>query len=183
MNPREYQTYITDPANGLTVHFSDNQTKMELTYLPFEWQAFESSIADGKVDQAQYEKFKTENSGRLVYSLKVHFPEQQSLEDYLASHYENYQDAMLYVEYEMKNDFKLSIAASTDSLEAMAVHYQPSFGLKPYEEFLILFDSNDEDIETKSLHLTFHDQIFIKNDIKLIMDTDQIQNLPNLKIK
>lgn len=177
----EYQRYITDAQNGLKIEREQNNLKTEFSLEPLEWQALKASLADKAVDREKFDRYKEENKGMLQFSFKVYLPEKLPLYDYFATKYENPQEALLYAEYDMKDDFRLATAPG-DSLPAIAVHHQPSFGLKPYEEFLVLFKSADPHIQDKPLSVHYHDHLFGLHTLAYTFDEATMANIPVLKI-
>lgn len=177
----DYQKYLTDPRNGLRITYEQNHPKTELSLEPLEWQALKASLTDKTVDREKFERYKEENRGLLQFSFKVYLPEKGSLYDYFATRYENPEEAMLYTEYDMKDDFQLSTAPG-DSLPAVAVHHQPSFGLKAYEEFLVLFKSTDPQLQDKPLSLYYRDHLFGLSPLSYTFDEKTMNNIPFLNI-
>lgn len=178
----DYQRYITDTQNGLKVECEQNGLKTEFSLEPLEWQALKASLDGKAVDREKFDGYIKQNEGMLQFSFKVYLPEKLPLYDYFATKYENPQEAMLYAEYDMKDDFRLATAPG-DSLPAMAVHHQPSFGLKPYEEFLVLFKTADPAIQDKALTIAYHDHLFALGSPTYTFDEETMQNIPVLKTK
>lgn len=181
LGANEYQAYLQDPRNGLRIEQNNGQMKTEFSLEPMEWQAFKASYANKAVDREKYDRYRQENAGLIQFSFKLYLPEKLPLYDYFATKYENPQEAMLYAEYDMKDDFKLT-AADSDSIPAFAVHHQPSFGLKPYEEFLVLFKTADPDIEDKKIHIVYHDHLFGLHDMAFAFGGETMKNIPVLNI-
>ena len=177
----DYQKYITAPQNGLTITHEQNDLKTDLSLEPVEWQALKASLTDKTVDREKFERYKEENRGLLQFSFKIYLPEKGSLYGYFATRYENPEEAMLYTEYDMKDDFQLSTAPG-DSLPAVAVHHQPSFGLKAYEEFLVLFKSTDPQLQDKPLSLHYRDHLFGLSPLSYTFDEKTMINIPFLNI-
>jgi len=176
-----YQAYIQDTQNGLRIEQAHEGLKTDFSLQPMEWQAFKAAYADKAVDREKYDRYKEENAGLIQFSFKLFLPQKLPLYDYFATRYENPQEAMLYTEYDMKDDFRLT-AADGDSLNAFAVHHQPSFGLKPYEEFLVLFKTADPDIENKKIHIVYHDHLFGLHHMAFAFDEETMKNIPTLNI-
>lgn len=176
----EYQHYLADTQNGLKIEREQNNLKTEFSLEPLEWQALKASLNGKTVDREKFDAYKEENKGMLQFSFKVYLPEKLPLYDYFATQYENPQEAMLYAEYDMKDDFKL-VKEPVDSLPATAVHHQPSFGLKPYEEFLVLFKTSDPDIQNKALYIHYHDHLFGLGTLSYEFSEETMKDIPVLK--
>lgn len=182
MGVADYQHYIGNPENGLKIETERQGMKTEFSVEPLDWQAFKASYADNGVDKEKFAGYKKDNTGLLQCSFKVYLPDGTSLYDYFAGHYENPGEAMLYAEYDMKDDFRLMLP-SGDSLHAFATHHQPSFGIKPYEEFLVLFRTADKDIESKELDILYRDNLFGLQNLSYRFGGETMRHIPILNIQ
>lgn len=181
MDINDYQNYLANPQNGLTVqHEAGQAIKTELRLEPLEWQALKASFSERAVNEEAYRQYKEKNRGVLQFSFRVFLPEAMDLHTYLAGRYENPEEALLYAEYDLKDDFKLSVNGSRDSLTAALAHYQPSFGMKPYEEFIVLFHTDDPGVEQKKLDLVYHDYLFGLHDRSYAFSEETMNNIPTL---
>lgn len=178
----DYQQYIGNPQNGLKIETEKDGLKTEFSVEPLDWQAFKASYADKGVDREKFAGYKKDNQGLLQCSFKVYLPDGAGLYDYFSGRYENPAEAMLYAEYDMKDDFRLMLP-SGDSLHAFATHHQPSFGIKPYEEFLVLFRTGDKDIESRELDILYRDNLFDLKNLSFRFGEETMRHIPILNIQ
>lgn len=181
MGVAEYQRYVEDPTNGLTIERDRNHIHTVFTLYPHEWQSFRTTYVEAGTDEAAYERLCVENAGILFFSLRVFLPDRMSLDEYLTQRYENVGEALLYVEQELKNDFTL--LTDTDSLTCSAVHRQPGMGLYPYEEFTLLFDTGKPETENRPLSIRHTDRVLGLDTFTYMFDAQTMDNIPTLQIK
>jgi len=181
MHANDYQSFLQDKEHGLTVENTQSKIPVNITLFPLDWQAFKASYINSAMDREAFLAYKKQNKGVLHFSFKLFLPEQNSLERYFAGKFENPQEALLYSEYDLKDDFILAV--NNDSITAMATHHQPSFGLKPYEEFIVIFDTKDEEIENKAIELVYKDYLFELGNIHYSFSEETMKNIPELTTK
>lgn len=181
MGVAEYQHYVEDAANGLTIERDRNGIHTVFSLYPHEWQSFRTAYAEAGTDKAVYERLCAENAGILFFSFRVFLPGHMSLDEYLAQRYENAGEALLYVEQELKNDFTL--LTDTDSLACTAIHRQPGMGLRPYEEFTLLFDTGRPETENMPLRVRHTDRVLGLDSLTYAFDAQTMNNIPILQLK
>jgi hypothetical protein len=180
--PKEYAEYLRDSKNGLHEVIINDPYKIDIQYKPAQYQAFLEIRNQTSPEKELFKKLTSSFENTIQFTLRISRTDSSSLipKDTTEKAY-RLQD---YFTYFMKEH--ISFRTSKQTFPCQIYHHQQSFGISPYEEFLIGFEipkntRNEEYIPSGTLVLKGG---FIPDlDFEYQLERNDVKKIPQLKIK
>ena len=181
--PLEYVDWIEDPANGLLVKKDVGDYNFTILYKPLDY----IIIKEKKDDKLKKEDLQTEKSeieDLQYFTFKIGLKANSGdLLKYNLTKVNDYYARVEYFSFAMQNDLKL--LDGNDTLNCILHHFERTFGLAPYCNFVLGFKLSENSPGKIVTH--FSDKTLIYNDrvlgigpIKLTVKGNNIKNIPKL---
>lgn len=176
LSPREYVSYVENPANGLLVNTSVNGVKYTLQYQPTDYLVMlelKSFSIPSETFQTQYNRFK----GIEHYVFHIDIKEWDSMAAKSKDTASIRKGMTEYLDFKIQKDLKL--VEGNDTIPCGIAEYESSMGMYPYYSFVLGFNTQNNGCDREFI---FSNKMIGTGNIKLTIKNKSIKNIPKLKM-
>jgi len=174
LSVKDYLAWVNNPENGLKVSKEIKDYKIELFYKPAEYIAINEQKTTEIDTTLFYQRIK-EIKDFQYYTLKIEsLKGTEMMRTNIASEHE-YSQRLQYFSDLVQYD--LSLEENNDTLTCQLFHFERNYGVAPYNNIVLGFPKPTQE-STKTL--VFNDQILGIGKIKLKIEKENIDNIPNI---
>lgn len=174
LSVKDYLAWVNNPENGLKVSKEIKEYKIELFYKPAEYIAINEQKTT-EIDTALFFQRIKEIKDFQYYTLKIEsLKGTEMMRTNIASEHE-YSQRLQYFSDLVQYD--LLLEENNDTLTCQLFHFERNYGVAPYNNIVLGFPKpTQENAKT----LVFNDQMLGIGKIKLKIEKDNIDNIPNI---
>lgn len=174
LSVKDYLAWVNNPENGLKVSKEIKDYKIELFYKPAEYVAINEQKTT-EIDTALFYQRIREIKDFQYYTLKIEsLKGTEMMRTNIASEHE-YSQRLQYFSDLVQYD--LVLEENNDTLTCQLFHFERNYGVAPYNNIVLGFPKpTQENAKT----LVFNDQILGIGKIKLKIEKENIDNIPNI---
>ena len=174
LSVKDYLAWVNNPENGLKVSKEIKEYKIELFYKPVEYIAINEQKTT-EIDTALFFQRIKEIKDFQYYTLKIEsLKGTEMMRTNIASEHE-YSQRLQYFSDLVQYD--LSLEENNDTLSCQLFHFERNYGVAPYNNIVLGFPKpTQENAKT----LVFNDQMLGIGKIKLKIEKEKIDNIPNI---
>lgn len=174
LSVKDYLAWVNNPENGLKVSKEIKDYKIELFYKPAEYIAINEQKTT-EIDTALFYQRIKEIKDFQYYTLKIEsLKGTEMMRTNIASEHE-YSQRLQYFSDLVQYD--LSLEENNDTLTCQLFHFERNYGVAPYNNIVLGFPKpTQENAKT----LVFNDQMLGIGKIKLKIEKENIDNIPNI---
>lgn len=174
LSVKDYLAWVNNPENGLKVSKEIKDYKIELFYKPAEYIAINEQKTT-EIDTALFYQRIKEIKDFQYYTLKIEsLKGTEMMRTNISSEHE-YSQRLQYFSDLVQYD--LSLEENNDTLSCQLFHFERNYGVAPYNNIVLGFPKpTQENAKT----LVFNDQILGIGKIKLKIEKENIDNIPNI---
>ncbi|MDP2384968.1 MAG: hypothetical protein Q8M29_01235 [Bacteroidota bacterium] len=179
-SPQELMLWVEDPNNNLRQEKKLGELTFTIQYKPSqyiickEYDGFDKMTADTlakeseQLDDMQYFNIRVKIDGFNDEFLKYNLAPSQS-----------YEDRVKYFSFEMQRDLKL--VDGTDTLDCALFHFERTFNVAPYGNFMAAFPRPDKNkITTKTF--VYNDKYLGSGSVKFLFKATDLKEIPKLSL-
>lgn len=174
LNVKDYLAWVNNPENGLKVSKEIKEYKIELFYKPVEYIAINEQKTT-EIDTALFFQRIKEIKDFQYYTLKIEsLKGTEMMRTNISSEHE-YSQRLQYFSDLVQYD--LLLEENNDTLTCQLFHFERNYGVAPYNNIVLGFPKpTQENAKT----LVFNDQLLGIGKIKLKIEKENIDNIPNI---
>lgn len=174
LSVKDYLAWVNNPENGLKVSKEIKDYKIELFYKPAEYIAINEQKTT-EIDTALFYQRIKEIKDFQYYTLKIEsLKGTEMMRTNISSEHE-YSQRLQYFSDLVQYD--LLLEENNDTLTCQLFHFERNYGVAPYNNIVLGFPKpTQENAKT----LVFNDQILGIGKIKLKIEKENIDNIPNI---
>lgn len=170
----EYMSYVENEENGLKVKKEVEDMEYTLQLKPTDYVTLFELKSKAK-DEKLFNETKKEFEGLQYYTLRIQSKKFSNLLNFDGQRDDG--SKLDYLAFKMQDDLKL--VDGTDTLSCMIYHFERTYNITPYCDFLIAFEkSKGKGITDKTL--IFDEKLFNSGIIKFKIRKEDIENIPSL---
>ncbi|MBK9731129.1 MAG: hypothetical protein IPO83_07555 [Chitinophagaceae bacterium] len=179
LSPREYIGYVTDSSNGLKRTLQHDRLYFSAQYQPIDYVCLLET--SGHVETDEFHELQSKFEGLTHFSFSIGSNDHETDPLKLMMNGMNYEDAIVYFAFEVKNDF--FIVSAGDTLPCVIHHFERSYGLHPSIDLVLGFrqQSTMNLKEDAPLTLYFNDRLYGSGYNSFVFHKKDLVNLPELK--
>lgn len=178
-SPKEFVDYVK-AADHLNKSKTIGTVEYRLTSLPSEYMAC-NELKSNEIEQTLFEETLKEYEGTEYYMLQIEVEGSVTeLAKVNLSSQEEYQQRIVYLSFGMQSDLK---AVNQDGVEipCSIYHFERTYNITPFSTFLIGFDEGQLKDATERT-IVLEDNLFENGLIKFNWSTNQLKNIPQIKL-
>lgn len=174
LSVKDYLAWVNNPENGLKVSKEIKDYKIELFYKPAEYIAINEQKTT-EIDTTLFFQRIKEIKDFQYYTLKIEsLKGTEMMRTNISSEHE-YSQRLQYFSDLVQYD--LSLEENNDTLSCQLFHFERNYGVAPYNNIVLGFPKpTQENAKT----LVFNDQMLGIGKIKLKIEKENIDNIPNI---
>lgn len=178
LNPKEFIRWVESDENGLFGVKVIEGLEYKIHYRPHEYITLKSQLRDSSISadsmrnqlgDLQYFTFQMKNLNGSNSPLKCG----------LSSETEYY-DRIGYLSFGVQNDIKL--IENGDTLNCVLAVFERNFNVAPTNTLSLAFESKKPLELAVTKEFVFNDKVFGNGPIRIIIDKENIENIPELKL-
>ncbi|MBL1231533.1 MAG: hypothetical protein COA31_002330 [Flavobacteriales bacterium] len=174
LNVKDYLAWVNNPENGLKVSKEIKDYKIELFYKPAEYIAINEQKTT-EIDTALFFQRIKEIKDFQYYTLKIEsLKGTEMMRTNISSEHE-YSQRLQYFSDLVQYD--LSLEENNDTLSCQLFHFERNYGVAPYNNIVLGFPKPTQE---SAKTLVFNDQMLGIGKIKLKIEKENIDNIPNI---
>jgi hypothetical protein len=174
---KEYVTYIENEDNGLNTSKQIEGLEYHLQYCPQEYLLMKEYKTYG-LSQKLIDLKKKEAGSLLYFKLRIKDSKGQGdVLNYNIGSNDAYYRRIEFLSYGFEES--IALVSSKDTLYPALYHFERTYGVAPYADFLIAF--NSEDFLNEDLAVLINDRVFDNGLIKFNYKREDLAQLPTLK--
>ena len=181
LSPKEYSNWVNQyNQNPLIKEKKIDQINYELKFVPVA-QMINNDLRKKEITKKEYDSLYREYSGMEYYQLKLSIDDfNEEIIKYNLINAIQYQDRIKYVSFQMQNDINLEFEGNIVPCDLY--HYERTYGVAPHAKILLGFSKEKIKEDIKERTIVFDDQLFNKGLIKYNYTSDQLENIPKIKV-
>ncbi|HBX50423.1 MAG: hypothetical protein A2275_14875 [Bacteroidetes bacterium RIFOXYA12_FULL_35_11] len=181
MKPAEYLSWIKTSEAQLSYRKTVNDIVFEALYKPSEYLAlkeYSSERTDTNFQDKKFREYLAEKKKSIFFTYRIR-PEENGIDilHYRAASENVFFQRADYYSFKAQNDFYL--LQGKDTFPCTIYHFEQNYGLAPYINLLIGFESHGK---TDDMKLVFYDQVYQKGKIIFDIPKEALLNIPELKL-
>lgn len=173
----DYANYIENKNNPLNKEKQIGDLSFQLQYCPLEYllmKEFKTTHLSHKI----IDQRKKENDSLLYFRLRIKGKDQNGdVINYKISSNEDYYTRLDYLSYGFEEN--LALANGKDTVFPAIFHFERTYGIAPYADFMMAFKTNP--VKDKDMDLLIDDNVFGNGLVKFSYSGKDIENIPTLK--
>lgn len=177
LEPKGYIDWIENPSNGLRVSKTIGTYTFRLLYQPHDYMALRR-LKNQQVIPDSIKSINAQLGNLQYYILRVQAKNGEELmREGIRDDMEYYQ-RMEYFTGPMQDD--VSLVDGKDTLACVLFHFERNYGLAPYNDFLLGFESGSNASTNSDKTLLYDDDVLGTGPIHLTISGEDIKNIPTL---
>lgn len=176
LSPSLYLDWVNDRGNGLCRSKEVSQVLYNLKFKPFEYIICQE-LGKENITSKEFKENYSELTGMTYFNFQIQVTDQSNeFLKYAPTNRMSYQERVMYCSFQMQNDIKLVVGL--DSLPCSMYHFERTYGITPYGNFIIGFQ---ELPIAPEYTFVFSDNLFANGIIKFSFKRELLTNVPKLK--
>ncbi|MFT4800246.1 MAG: hypothetical protein ACI93N_000004 [Flavobacteriaceae bacterium] len=171
----DYINWVKSAESNMSVSKKIGDYSFTLQYLPIKYRALQEVDNLQSVTKNQLDSITDIYKNQEFFILRISNANETKnmLKTNLFSH-EEYQERVQYFSFGLQSDLSL---ITTELLACTTIHFERSYGLSPYDTFLISFPST---LEKTDKQFVYNDRILGTGPVKFTITKENIDNIPKL---
>lgn len=175
--PLDFIKWVKNPKHGLVKKIDENMIGYEIQYKPKEYMVCLQERALNISDTLLKRKVQ-DYAGMEFFDLKIIVPKSnEDLLMYNLGRSENIDSRIKYFAFEFQKDIRMVYKG--DTMPCSLFHYERSYGIAPFSNFLLGFDikmfSKNEDVK-----ILVKDKVLAKKNMEFVFNESTMNHIPEL---
>lgn len=175
----EYLQWVDDPAHGLVTQRKLGEFIYKASYHPLEYYILRNNYDIS--NSAFLDSIKGDYKNFQYWQLEISIDsiEGDILRYKLASE-EEYYERVKYFSFDIQKDIYMDIGGK--KLPCLLNHFERTYGLSPKISIMLVFEATPELDDAENFALVINDNAFNSGIVKLLVKTENIENIPSLTL-
>ncbi len=178
LGPEAYIHWVNKASNGLISTKTIGAFKFSVLFKPAPYVALEQ-CKDYGFHPDSVKNALSQTKGLEFYTFRVESDKGNELSGINANNQSEYSKRLQYFTSDLQNDIYL--ISGNDTLKNLLFHYERSYGVSPQNNFILIFKSENTE-KTGSRKLVYEDKILGTGTVNLVIDANNINTIPELKL-
>lgn len=175
LDGREYVNWIEKPRNAINKQKEIEDLQYNLQYCPLEYMLLKEFRSD-HISQKLVEDRRKDSL--MFFKLRISTKNnKEDILNYNISDNSDYYARVDYLSYGFEEN--IILVNSSDTLYPALYHYERTYGIAPYADFMFAFKKNN--FKKSNFTICIDDAVFNNGIIKFEYSEDQLNNIPHLK--
>jgi hypothetical protein len=175
LSPKYYVDWVENENNGLSLSKEFNDVDFQILYKPINYIVAKEYL-NGNLKKENISKRLLELGNMQYFTLRIKSKSSNELLNANISNENEYYQRLEYFMGPMQDDIKL--IENNDTIPCAIHHFERSYGLAPYNNFVIAFASSK--INNSDKYFVFEDKILGTGTVTFKIKQQDINNIPNL---
>lgn len=171
----EYVEWIEDPDNGLNLTKEFQDVTFQILYKPVNY-IIAKELKNGGINKTEIPSRILELDSLQYFTLRIKSNKSDELLRAGINSEDEYYQRLEYFMGPMQDDIKL--IEGNDTIPCALFHYERSYGLAPYNNFVIAFSKSINNNEDK--FFLFEDNILGTGNVMFKLNNSDLKNIPNI---